>query len=94
MFKIIDVKGEIMKIIKCEKCEYQIPTVMNVNCRVIRYDRVDNKDFVEVVCTLGVYCPTCGTETIFGIKHCFTKEFSNVPTSYLRDIALCESGVI
>lgn len=83
-----------MKIIECEKCHHQMPTVMNINCRVMRYDRVDNKDFVEVVCTLGIYCPTCGRETIFSTKHCFMKDFSNMPTEYLRDIALCEIGVI
>ena len=83
-----------MKLIECEKCGYQMPTVINVNCRVIHYDRVGSKDFVEVVCTLGIYCPTCGRESTFGIKRCFTKDFSNMPTEYLRDIALCENGVI
>ena len=83
-----------MKIIDCEKCGYQIPTAININCRVIRYDRIDNKDFVEIFCTLGIYCPTCGRETMFSVKHCFIKDFSNMPIAYLRDIALCESGII
>lgn len=83
-----------MKVIECEKCGYQIPTVMNVNCRVMRYDKIVDKDIVEVVCTLGIYCPTCGKESVFSTKHCFTKGFSNMPAEYLRDIALCESGII
>lgn len=83
-----------MKIIECEKCGYQIPTAMNINCRIMRYDRVDNKDFVEIVFTLGIYCPTCGRETMFSVKHCFIKDFAKIPTVYLRDIALCESGII
>ena len=83
-----------MKVIKCEKCEYQIPTIMHVNCRVMHYEKIENKDFIELVCTLGVYCPTCGQESIFGITHYFNKEFSNMPANYLRDIALCESGIV
>ena len=83
-----------MQIIECQKCGYRIPTVMNVNCRVIRYEKIEDEGLVEVICTLGIYCPTCGTENIFGIRRCFTKEFSNMPTEYLRDIALCENGVI
>ena len=83
-----------MKLIKCEKCEYQIPIVMNVNCRVMHYDRIDSKDFIEVVCTLGIYCPTCGKESIFGIRHYFDKGFLKMPTKHLRDIALCEQGII
>ena len=83
-----------MKLIECEGCSHQILTVMNVNCRVMHYDRVDSKDFVEVICTLGIYCPTCGRESMFSIKRCFTKDYSNMPTEYLRDITLCENGVI
>lgn len=83
-----------MKLIECEKCGHQIPTIMNINCRVMRYDKIYENDIVEVICTIGVYCPTCGKESVFGIKHCFNNEFLNMPTEYLRDIALCEHGVI
>ena len=83
-----------MKLIKCEKCGYEIPTVMNVNCRVMHCTKIEDENTVDMDCILGIYCPTCGTESTFGIKRCFTKEFSKMPEQYLRDIALCESGVI
>lgn len=84
-----------MKLIKCEKCGVQIPTMMSINCRVIYYDKIDiDKGIVEVICTLGVYCPTCGTESRVSIKHYFYEKFADMPQQYLRDIALCEQGVI
>lgn len=86
-----------MKLVKCENCNYSIPTILNVNSRVVFCRREEDENRVEIVCKLGVYCPTCGKEVEFSIRHIFSKHsssFAELSDHHLRDIALCESGII
>lgn len=86
-----------MKIVKCDNCGTSIPTILNTNSRVIYFEKEENNGCVELTCKLGVYCPTCGEESGFTIKHYFSKNlscFNELSAEHLRDIALCESGVI
>ena len=86
-----------MKVVKCEKCNQSIPTILNVNSRVLFYYKQEYGGHVELICDLAVYCPTCGRESKFSINHIFSKEFPNfseLSAEHLRDISLCESGVI
>lgn len=86
-----------MKVVKCEKCKHDIVTAMNINCRILRFDVIHNPNNVETRLMIGVYCPVCGFESIFNFSHIFNNKMLDdlqFPEIFLRDIALCESGII